>query len=191
MKVQFANARSVRNNACPLVRDKWLFTRTSKQSFSSYPSDKWKVTTRFYLSLYNAVINRQNLRNSRPGSDCHKVTAGFRSYAFEVDTSRATTDAKIGGGGAVSRYYVITTGHWQNQAQPFDVFLVLGSWKSNIIARKPYQGNHWLRQNILAFKCSSIVNDYASMTGKNWLPCIQTMCYWSVELENPGNITKT
>ena len=40
---------SVRNNTCPLVRDKWLFTRTSKQSFSSYPSDKWKVTTRFYL----------------------------------------------------------------------------------------------------------------------------------------------
>ena len=44
----------------------------------------------------------------RPGSDCHKVTAGFRSNAFEVDTIRATTDdsAKIR---AVSRYYVITT----------------------------------------------------------------------------------
>ena len=34
------------------------------------------------------------------------------------------------------------------------------------------------------------VNDYASMTGKNRLPCIQTMCYWSAELEKRGNITK-
>ena len=47
---------SVRNSACPLVRDKWLFTRTSKQYVSSYPLDKWKLTTRFYLS----VIKRPN-----------------------------------------------------------------------------------------------------------------------------------
>ena len=40
-----------------------------------------------------------------PGSDCHKVTAGF-SNAIEVDTSRATTVPRSGGGGAVSRYYV-------------------------------------------------------------------------------------
>ena len=35
------------------------------------------------------------------------------------------------------------------------------------------------------------VNDYASMTGKNRLPCIQTMRYCSVEMEKRGNITKT
>ena len=34
----------------------------------------------------------------RPGSDCHKVTAGF-SNAFEVDTSRATMVPRSGGGG--------------------------------------------------------------------------------------------
>ena len=28
------------------------------------------------------------------------------------------------------------------------------------------------------------------MTGKNWLPCIQTMCYWFVELKKHWNITK-
>ena len=39
----------------------------------------------------------------RPSSDCHKVTAGFRSNAFEVDTIGATTDAKIGGGGGGGR----------------------------------------------------------------------------------------
>ena len=33
-----------------------------------------------------------------PGSDCHKVTAGF-SNAFEVDTSRATMVPRSGGGG--------------------------------------------------------------------------------------------
>ena len=51
-----------------LVRDKWLFTRTSKQSVSSYPSDKLKFTTIFYFSLsfyYNAVIERQNARDSK------------------------------------------------------------------------------------------------------------------------------
>ena len=56
---------SVRNSACPLVRDKWLFTRTSKQSVSSYPSDKWKFTAIFYCSLsfyYNAVIERQKAK---------------------------------------------------------------------------------------------------------------------------------
>ena len=94
----------------------------------------------------------------RLGSDYHKVTAGFGWKAFEVDTIRATSTAKIR---VVARYYVITTvsqlGHWQNQAQPFDVFSVLGSWKCNIIARKPYQGNHWLGQNLLAFKCSSML----------------------------------
>ena len=34
----------------------------------------------------------------RPGSDCHKVTAGF-SNAFEVDTIRATMVPRSGGGG--------------------------------------------------------------------------------------------
>ena len=142
-----------------LVWDKWVFTRTSKQSFSSSPSNKWKVTTRFYLSLYNAVIKLEEFMSWQcPDCDCHKVTAGF-SNAFEVDTSRATMVPRSGrGGGAVSRYYVITTvcqlGHWQNLAQPFDVFSVLGS---NMIARKPYQENHWLRQNLLAFKCSSML----------------------------------
>ena len=53
---------SVRNSTCPLVRDKWLFTRTSKQSVSSYPLVKWKLTARLY-------------------------SADFRSKAFEVDTN--------------------------------------------------------------------------------------------------------
>ena len=37
----------VRNNTDPFFRDKWLFTRTSNTSFSSYPSDKWKFITTF------------------------------------------------------------------------------------------------------------------------------------------------
>ena len=37
-----------------------------------------------------------------PGSDCHKVTAGF-SNAFEVDTSRATMVPRSGGGGGLSQ----------------------------------------------------------------------------------------
>ena len=87
---------SDRNNACPLVRDKWLFTRTSKQSLSSYPSDKWKVTTRLYLSLCNAVIKRQNLRNSCPGSvRAVIVTKLLLTSAFEVDTIVATTDDSL------------------------------------------------------------------------------------------------
>ena len=35
------------------------------------------------------------------------------------------------------------------------------------------------------------VNGYAWMTGKKQLPCNQTICYWFVELEKRGNITKT
>ena len=72
---------SVRNSACPLVRDKWLFTRTSKQSVSSYPSDKWKFTTIFYCSLsfyYNAVVERQNARDftleNRQRSRCNLMS---------------------------------------------------------------------------------------------------------------------
>ena len=145
-----------------------------------------------FICHCNAVIKLEEFMSWQcPGSDCHKVTTGF-SNAFEVDTSRATMVPRSGGGGAVSRYYVITTvcqlGHWQNLAQPFDVFSVLGS---NIIARKPYQGNHWLRQNLLAFKCSSMLTITKVWLEKNRLPCIQTMCYWSVELEKRGNITKT
>ena len=69
-----------------LVRDKWLFKRTSKQSVSSYPSDKWKFTTIFYVSLYNAVIERQNTRDftlenrqrSRSfATRCHKNNTGL------------------------------------------------------------------------------------------------------------------
>ena len=72
---------SVRNSACPLVRDKCLFTRTSKQSVSSYPSDKWKFTTIFYFSLsfyYNAVIERQNAKDftleNRQRSRCYLMS---------------------------------------------------------------------------------------------------------------------
>ena len=61
-----------------------------------------------------------------PASECHKVTAGFRSKLIQSAPQRIThltSTAKIR---AVSRYDVITTvcqlGHWQNQAQPFDVF---------------------------------------------------------------------
>ena len=42
---------SVRNSTCPLVWDKWLFTRTSKQSVSTYPLDKWKVTARLHCTV--------------------------------------------------------------------------------------------------------------------------------------------
>ena len=133
---------SVRNNACPLVRDKWLFTRTSKQSFSSYPSDKWKVTTTFYLSLYNAVIKLEEFMSWQAVAASRQWL--FQSYCWLLKClwswyKQGHNGAKIRGGGAVSRYYVITTvcqlGHWQNLAPPFDVFSVLGS---NIIARKPY-----------------------------------------------------
>ena len=72
---------SVRNSACPLVRDKWLFTRTSKQSVSSYPSDKSKFTTIFYFSLsfyYNAVIECQTARDftleNRQRSRCYLMS---------------------------------------------------------------------------------------------------------------------
>ena len=72
---------SVRNSACSLVRDKWLFTGTSKQSVSSYPSDKWKFTTIFYFSLsfsYNAVIERQNAKDftleNRQRSRCYLMS---------------------------------------------------------------------------------------------------------------------
>ena len=68
-----------------------------------------KLQPRFYLSLYNAVIKRQNLRNSCPGSIraaiVTKLLLTSASDAFEVDTIKATTDdsAKIG---AVSRYVI-------------------------------------------------------------------------------------
>ena len=42
---------SVRNSTCPLVRDKWLFARTSKQSVGSYPLAKWKITTKCRLPI--------------------------------------------------------------------------------------------------------------------------------------------
>ncbi len=38
------------------------------------------------------------------------------------------------------------------------LWCVLSIRHLNIIARKPYQGNHWLRQNLLAFKYSSMFN---------------------------------
>ena len=63
------SAISVRNSACPLVRVKWLFTRTSKQSISS-SVDKWKVTTIFYLPL--------KLQQSAPQLMTHRTnTAKF------------------------------------------------------------------------------------------------------------------
>ena len=76
-----------------LIRDKWLFTRTSKQSVSSYPSDRWKFTTIFYFSLlfyYNAVVECQNARdfmletaNDRDATWCHKNnTASIFSARF-------------------------------------------------------------------------------------------------------------
>ena len=76
-----------------LVRDKWLFTRTSKQSVSSYPSDKWKFTTIFYFSLsfyYNAVIERQNARDftleNRQRSRCYLMSQ--KQHGFNLfDTS--------------------------------------------------------------------------------------------------------
>ena len=37
-----------------------------------------------------------------PGSDCHKVTAGFRSNVFEVDTiSAIMVPRSVGGGGCL------------------------------------------------------------------------------------------
>ena len=39
-----------------LIRDKWLFTRTSKQSVSSYPSDKWKFSTIQTICRYHFII---------------------------------------------------------------------------------------------------------------------------------------
>ena len=59
----------------------------------------------------------------------------------------------------------------------------LGSWKSNVIARKPY----WTRKSLICksfiFYMQLNVNDYTVwMTEeKTQLPCIQTMCYWFVE----------
>ena len=156
-----------------LVRDKWLFTRKSKQSFSSYPSDKWKVTTRFYLSLYNAVIKLEEFMSWQ----CLHGQWLSQSYCWLPKClwswyNQGHNGAKIGGGGGGGGYYVITTvcqpGHWLNLAQPFDVFSVLGS---NIIARKPYQGNHWLRQNLLALQV---------WLEKNRLPCIRCVIgLWS------------
>ena len=85
--VDIPTPTSVRNRACPLVRDKWLFTRTSKQSVSSYPLDKWKFTTIFYFSLsfyYNAVIERQNARDftfeNRQRSRCYIMSQKLHCF---------------------------------------------------------------------------------------------------------------
>ena len=48
-----------------------------------------------------------------------------------------------------------------------------------------------LRQNVLDFKCSSMLTITQVRLEKKPAPCIQTMCYWSGELEKRGNITKT
>ena len=47
----------------------------------------------------------------RPGNDCHKVTAGFRSNALKLIQSgpQRMTLSRGGGGGGVSRYYVVIT----------------------------------------------------------------------------------
>ena len=77
-----------------LVRDKWLFTRTSKQSVSSYPSDKWKFTTIFFTIInfyYNAVIERQNAKDftleNRQRSRCYLMSQkwpGFDLFGTSV-----------------------------------------------------------------------------------------------------------
>ena len=84
---------SVRNRACPrqviIYSDKSpILQQLSVEQVKSYNQILFvTIQCSHKMPKLEEFISWQ-----RPGSDCHKVTAGFRSQAFEVDTVGATTD---------------------------------------------------------------------------------------------------
>ena len=83
---------SVRNKACP--RDYLLGQVNNPLAVICQTSEKLQPD---FICHYQCSHKTPKLEEfmswQHPGSDCHRVTAGFRSNAFEVDIIGATTDA--------------------------------------------------------------------------------------------------